>query len=228
MRTLMRLIVLLLIGGVAYAGTTNHQFMVWSDFAWQNFTGSGTDYAVEWSNRFVDNRPTYHQGLLRAGVGHSFTPDLALWLGYAFVPTQPVGTDHFVYEQRSWQQLSWSAVSKSNIALVLRTRLEQRFPNNHGPTAWRLRQRLMLDVVPVINFLPEDFTPLVYDEIMFNLNHPRWIGNNALNQNRIFIGLATRIKNKLVFQVGYINQYIFLNPIDVDNHIFSVSITWQQ
>ncbi|MDF1795001.1 MAG: DUF2490 domain-containing protein [Coxiellaceae bacterium] len=228
MRALVRIIVLFIFSCVVYAGSAEQQFMQWTDLAWQNFTPSGTDYTVEMSNRFLDQRPTYHQGLLRAGVGHSFSSNVAAWVGYAFVPTQPVGTDHFIYEQRSWQQLSWTAVSKPHIGIILRSRLEQRFPNNHGPTAWRLRQRILFDKGEVLDFLPEYFSPVVYDEIMFNLNHPQWVGNNTLNQNRIFIGVSTPIKHKLVLQVGYINQYIFLNPIDVDNHIFSLSLTWLQ
>ncbi|MDF1760483.1 MAG: DUF2490 domain-containing protein [Coxiellaceae bacterium] len=228
MRKLISTVVLLMVSGLLYANSTNHNFMVWTDVNWQDFTDSGVDYTLNSSFRFIDDSPTFNQSVLRGGVGYSFTKDLAAWVGYTFVPTQNVGTNHFVYEQRSWQQLQWAALSAKNIAIVSDTRLEQRYFNQNSATAWRLRQRLTFDLVPVSDFLPVGFTPLVYDEIMFNLNHPQWVGNNTLNQNRLFIGVATRIKDRFVFQLGYLNQYIFLNPIDTDNHVFSLSLTLLQ
>lgn len=228
-----KLLVLLLLclSSLSYANRLNQNFMAWTDFAWQNFTKSGIDYTFNASLRFIDNTPTFNQGVFRAGMGYSFSNDLAAWMGYTFVPTQNVGTNFFTKEQRSWQQLSWNAITKKSVTVVSDTRLEQRYLSNSSGVGWRLRQRITFDFVPVLHFLPIAATPVIYDEVLLNLSHPQWVGSSTLGQNRFFIGFADRIKKIFVFQLGYLNQYVVASSAgtpNTDNHILSLSFVFDQ
>jgi hypothetical protein len=75
-------------------------------------------------------------------VGYKLSDQTSIWLGYAWVRTQPQGKDH-TDEHRIWQQLSWNKpYSWGNVST--RTRLEQRFLNTGDDTGWRFRQFLKL------------------------------------------------------------------------------------
>lgn len=228
MRMLLTVIALLIISTDSLANSTTHNFMVWPDLSWQNYTKSGFDYSLSLSSRFINETPTFHQAVLRAGLGRSLNKDLALWLGYAFVPTQPVSQNHYTIEQRSWQQVSWNIVNKDSVSIVSRSLLEQRYSRGTSGVAWRLRQRLTFEPGSVLDFLPVGTEPIMYDEVFFDLNHPQWTAINTVGQNRAFIGVSSRIRKILVFQLGYMNQYIVGRNSNVDNHIISLSLTVAQ
>jgi hypothetical protein len=228
MRKAIIALILLIIYAASFANSTTHNFMLWPNFDWQDFTKSGIDYSLSLSTRFIDENPNFNQAVLKVGIGKSFDKNLALWIGYTFAPNQPVGSNYFNIEQRSWQQISWNIINNHSLSIVSRSLLEQRYLTENPDVAWRLRQRLTLEPDSVLDFLPEGTAPIIYDEVFFDLNHPQWAGSNTVGQNRAFVGVSSRIHKMLVFQLGYLNQYIVGRNSNVDNHIISLSLTVAQ
>ncbi|HSR01439.1 MAG TPA: DUF2490 domain-containing protein, partial [Methylophilaceae bacterium] len=72
--------------------------------------------------------------LLRGAIGYQITPSVALYQGYAYIPTyDPKNVEH-----RSFQELLIKQPLHKN-ALVHRFRFEQRFIESLEETAYRLR-----------------------------------------------------------------------------------------
>ncbi len=228
MRMIIRLLVVLFaLFGQAIAGDSIQDFMVWSNVIWQKFTPSGVDYSAIASLRFIDQRPTFHQGLFSGLVGYSFKPNLAAWGGYVYFPTQPVGRDHFVIEHRTVQRLNWVAVSHPHVAIEINSLLEQRYAQPYPGVAWRLREQVVLDLVPMEDFQPTKLSPLISDEIFLNLNHPAWVVPETFAQNRLFIGVSVPFnKNTVNFRVGYLNQYLYGFRRDYVRHIFAMAFVF--
>ena len=228
MRKVIAVLSLLLIATPpVYAKAFKQDFMNWTKIRWQRFSKNHIDVAINSSFRFIKQDPGFHQNVTTAGLGYSFNPDLAIWLGYAFIPTQPVGSNSFKIEHRSWQMVDWAPIDNEHFALDIRSILEQRYLRSFAGNAWRLRERLQLDLAPLIDFIPSAFTPIVSDELFFDLNHPVWVSSSALGQNRFFVGLSMPIKKKVaVFQLGYMNQYIIGDRANAMRHIFQIGLVF--
>jgi hypothetical protein len=175
---------------------------------------------LEGQVRFRDDMGTFTQGLPRVGVGYTIFPDTTLWLGYAYVRTEPaIGRDSD--ENRIFQQLTWSHKSEP-VTLSARTRLEQRFFNTGDDTGWRFRQLFALSV-PIRNRLGL----VVNDEVFVHLNDTDWGARTGFDQNRFFIGpewAVDRHRNVRV-RLGYVNQFdeIPIGPNQL-NHILSLNL----
>jgi len=69
----------------------------------------------------------------------------------------------------------------------------------------------------------KDHSLILYDSIFFLLKNPSWTGYNTLiSQNRAFIGIEAVLTNNSSYTIGYMNQYIFANP-DQMNHIVTLT-----
>jgi hypothetical protein len=172
--------------------------------------------------RYLDGGDNFKQGIVRPGLGYEITDSIAVWLGYAWIGTSPVGADYF-QEQRIWQQLTWSTQFKP-VMFLSRTRLEQRFVETGDDTGWRFRQLFKLSYP-----LPfEARLKLVgYDEIFINMNKTDWGADTGLDQNRIFLGIGWNFDpyERIIVEVGYLNQYSH-DPSGNDemNHILSINL----
>ncbi|GAG77321.1 unnamed protein product [marine sediment metagenome] len=142
-------------------------------------------------------------------------------MGYDFVPFSTRSTGDIEFENRPWQQLLWQILGTQNATIVLRTRLEQRFRSLENSTALRLRQNIKLTLPKAI---ANKLTPILFDEMFFNLNHPEWVNKNDINQNRLFMGIQIPIKKNNFLQVGYLNQYEFRSPNNRMSHVFMLSL----
>lgn len=228
MRKIVAIFFLLLVGlEPIHAKQFNQDFMAWTNFRWQYFSQSGFDMAVNSSFRFINQDPGFNQNVTSAGLGYSLNPNLALWAGYGFIPSQPVGSSQFSIEQRSWQMVDWAPINSEHFALDWRSTLEQRYLRDNPGTAWRLRQFIQIDWVPFINFVPIAFTPVISDEMFFDLNHPQWVSSSTFSQNRFFIGISVPLKKQVVvFQLGYMNQYIIADNANSMRHIFRIGLVF--
>ena len=101
-------------------------------------------------------------------------------LGYAWVGTFVEGPNRI--EHRPWEQLQ-ATFRFDDLALALRSRLEQRF--SEGELGWRPRQLVRLQQT-----LTPDVAAVVWDEIFVGLNATSFGQPSGLDQNRLFVGPA--------------------------------------
>lgn len=181
-------------------------------------TDTRIKYYFEPQLQLIDNKYKFEEALLYAGIGYQTTPALTLFLGDAWV-TSRKSTGNYVQENRIWQQANWNAINSAAFKMISRTRLEESKNLSESQWAIRLRQRLMLRI-PLKNW--ENHSLVLSDEVFFDLNHPKWIGNNRFfAENRGFIGIGTKISKQMSFDIGYLNQYQFTNPNQMSHVLFS-------
>ena len=171
--------------------------------------------------RFGDDASSFSQGILRPGIGYSLSSAWTVWLGYAYVRTEPPYASTTTYEQRIWEQVSWAGrIGRSRVSS--RTRLEERFVSTGSQTGWRLRELLKL-IVP----LGSIWSAVAYDEYFYNLNSTNYGATAGSDRNRIFIGPGIRISPKVTIEAGYLHQYVFgTNAPDKSDNILAVSVFW--
>lgn len=213
---------LLLFFDNAFASSLEQHTKIWTSAV---FIGPLTNnkkvkYYLEPELRFIDDKYKFEETLLYAGMGYQTTPNLILFFGDAW-STSKKPTGKYVNENRLWQQASWVPVDNNFFKLSSRTRLEERKNLSEHEWAINLRERLALEI-PLRNW--KNHALVLSDEVFFDLNHPKWVGNNALlSQNRGLIGISTKISKQTSFIIGYLNQYQFTNPPQM-SHILYLSL----
>lgn len=200
--------------------------------AWFMFMGEGRfakdhpEYSrIRWwfdaQARFLNDSNGYDQGLLRPGLGYDLSDEVSVWLGYAWVHSEPEGSRSFE-ENRIWQQLLWTKRFEP-VNFMSRTRLEQRFVETGSETGWRFRQFFKLSV-------PFDESRLglaAYDELFFDLNNTDWGADTGFRQNRLFAGFSWKLNENggTWAEIGYLNQFLNnQNRSDRMNHILSINL----
>lgn len=178
-------------------------------------------YHLELNVRLFNENNVYDQIIARGGLGYQLTPVVSVWQGYDFVPSLDSASDTIEIEQRLWQQMSWQIRQSSPMMVSSRSRLEERHLENNSAWALRLRQRLMLQ-------FPKQFfgkyNPIIADELFFNLNNPVWVNSNAIDQNRVLLGVAMPVLKSSQLVVGYLNQYKVRSSNNKMNHIIYFSL----
>jgi len=171
--------------------------------------------------RFGDDASRFSQGILRPGVGYSLSRAWTVWLGYAYIRTEPPYASTSTEEQRIWEQAMWSDRIGA-VRLVSRTRLEQRFVSTGGQTGWRLREFLKLSVP-----LGATWSAVLYDEYFYNLNSTNYGATAGSDRNRFFVGPGAKISPEVTIEAGYLHQYVFgTNSPDKSDDILAVSAFW--
>ncbi len=201
---------------------------------WFKFKGEGallgisekTRWWLDSQVRIRDDEGGFHQGVVRPGIGYAMTESVTLWGGYAWVRTEPedkVDSD----EHRIWQQITWRDRAE-DFSFRLRTRFEQRFEDSENDVGLRLRGKLgvryrLLD--------PSDWSVVLWNEIMFNLNDADWGPQSGFDQNRLFAGFAWHLggDERVSLEMGYLNQVIDRSRGDSDEmvHVLSLGILFE-
>jgi len=212
----------LLISITAYAQRFDQQAGLWTEtYFYGHFFSDKFKYHTELDLRFKSDDPIFDQAVVRLSLGYVVNPDISLWLGYDFTPDYNVFVEKLEYEQRVWQQLLVHLINHPRFKFDLRTRLEQRDDLDEGRVAWQLRQMLSVTFPSEIR---GKITPFFADEIFFNLNHPVWISEDTVSQNRIFIGILIPWKSDASFRVSYLNQILIGRQVKIMRHIIYVSL----
>ena len=195
---------------------------------WTNFSATGAikdskkfKYMLDVQARFGDNESAFEKGLIRTGLGYQLKANFSLWAGYGWFPTIPSETTKVIHEQRLFQQASWNIVKKDKLSTSLRSRLEQRTLQDEPQWAWRLNERLSFKFTKALH---DKYTPVLSNEIRFNLNHPDWVSANTISENRAFIGLSFPTSKNTNLLIGYLNQYKFKPSGNSMNHNLYVSL----
>lgn len=172
--------------------------------------GSGKSrwhYWIDAQARYPDAGSGVNQLLIRPGIGYDISPTLSVWAGYARFRAH-TSSGRTVTEDRFWQQLSWRARSWGDASLSTRLRLEQRDLSTGSDTGIVLRAQLKY----VRKLTPGGDTDFIASiEPFFDLRDTDWGADSGLSQNRLYFGLGWKLTPKSAIEVGYQNQYRFID-----------------
>ncbi len=170
-------------------------------------TPSRWHYWVDAQARYPDAGSGINQLLIRPGIGYSISPTMSVWVGYARFRTHGA-SGNTVTEDRYWQQLSWALGRWGGGALSTRFRLEQRDLSTGSDTGVVLRAQLKY----VRKLSMDGDTDLIASfEPFVDLKDTDWGADSGLSQNRLYIGLGWKLTQKTGLEVGYQNQYRFID-----------------
>lgn len=176
-------------------------------------------YWFEVQNRYHMTAGKTQITLLRSALGVAYSDSLSLWCGYQWNSIN--GLTEGKQQEIFWQQAIWRALNRPHLSLTLRSRFEFRHPVDRHDWAYRLREQLTLK-------LPNDrcpfITPVIYDEIFFNLNHPIWVNQGLLSQNRLFMGIDIPLSKSVTLETGYMQQYQASRHDKFLNHVLMTTL----
>lgn len=185
-----------------------------------SFANSKYRYYIEPQLRLIDDRYVFNQSLFLVGLGYQLTPDIMVFTGPGWITTKdPQGVTY--HDFRIWQQMTWTVYHTDLLSLNSRTRLEETTRSNAPQMALQFRQRLWVRI-PIKYW--NGHTLSMFDEVFFNLNHPKWASPKFFSQNRAFIGIGTQLSKSVMFDVGYLNQYIMSTRYQ-QNNVLLLSFT---
>ncbi len=175
--------------------------------------------ALEAQERFTDDASRLGQLLLRPAVGYKLDASTTLFVGYAYVGTEPKGRS-ITNEHRVFQQLSFRLLGDGKgVTLTGRTRLEQRFFEEQSGTGLRLRQQLRL-TAPVSRTV----TAVLWSEPFIGFNQTR-LQRGGIGLWRNFVGINVPLGKSFRLEPGYLNQYVVRNGADRIDHIANFAIS---
>ncbi|MEM6330712.1 MAG: DUF2490 domain-containing protein [Planctomycetota bacterium] len=189
--------------------------------------GSPLRWWLDAHYRLRDDTDGFNQSIVRPGLGVEVAPRHALWAGYAWIRTEPVGGGPIgggVFdEHRFWQQ--WTAApSAGDWRLLHRSRFEQRWVETGSDVGLRWRQ--LARAQRLLSDCPQ-WSLVLWDEAFFNLNDTDWGARPGLDQNRAFLGLGYKRcgRARERYEMGYLNQLINRQGgVDGMNHILSLNV----
>lgn len=190
---------------------------LWTAIDFKGSLGEKIQYYVEPQLRFISNNQCFNEANLYVGLGYSTSPKITLWLGNMFNTTHKQNESN-TQQYRIWEQVSWDIFGSHIIRIDSRTRLEQRKQEHQGSWSFRLREKIELDFP-----LKNDYLFILYDEIFLNVNHPSWVNNEFVNQNRAFAGFSIPLTKLIRFETGYLNQFVINKP-DQLNHVLNCTL----
>lgn len=166
--------------------------------------------------RFGRNFTDADRLLLRPALGWEVAPGWSLWLGYAWTPL----LTPLQHEHRPYQQLLAES-TLGPVALVNRTRFEQRFIEGAGGPSLRARHLVRgvwgpLPATPALRLAASE-------ELFVNLNGVTGGPAGGLDQNRAFVGLNVLVNAALQLEAGYLHNHVWrAGGDDRVNHVLLI------
>lgn len=194
---------------------------LWSNMSYYaEKSDSKWGYLINPQVRFIDNRYKLQQVNLFAGLGYQVKDDLQLLFG-VFRNYIKEDTGTVSGENRVWQQASGMLLQRKAFDVASRSRLEERIRNGTNSYANRFRQLFSLEI-PFV----KSSQLIIGNESFLQLNKPDWVSQRTYAQNRFNVGVRGKL-GEMVFEMGYLNQYIF-NNINQMANILYVSIAYSK
>lgn len=198
------LFVLGVLGAVLVAGDAaaqnKRESQLWAGAFVTAKVGDARSGPALWLDLHARRGPDSFTGIVRPGLGWRFSPSVALWGGYAWVPTfQDSDAVPDVHEHRIWQQLIYQG-NVGPLSMQLRPRLEQRFREGED-VAVRFR------IFGRLNARLWHGGPLAiatWVETFLQLGETSWGAPGGFDQNRLFLGLGYT-RGDVRVEPGYLN-----------------------
>lgn len=200
------------------AQAADEDINIWLAQTAQVDLGKGAVLWLEAQERFTNDASRLGQFLVRPAIGYKLDKTTTVYLGYAYVMTDPVGPAKS-HEHRIYQQLSFRLLGDGKgVTLTGRTRFEQRFFENQDGTGWRLRQQLRLTAP-----LSGKVRAVAWTEPFIGFNETTFQRDN-LGLWRNFAGAAIPVGKKFTLEPGYLNQYVVRNGPDRIDHTANLTL----
>ncbi|HVY53074.1 MAG TPA: DUF2490 domain-containing protein [Gammaproteobacteria bacterium] len=135
------------------------------------------------------------------GIGYKIAPCFTPYMGYAYYISDST-SGVISHENVIWQQSIWDIYKSDRVSLSNRARFEERKNTQFAEWACRLREQFTLK----LPFQNTKYSFAIFDELFFNLNHPLWVSNRFLAQNRLFLGIEKKLTKTSTLDIGYLNQ----------------------
>lgn len=162
-------------------------------------------YWIDAQARYFDLGSGVNQYLVRPAIGYQLDGSVQVWAGYArFRSRNRSGA--VSDENRTWQQVNWTAGQWLGGTVTMRTRLLQRNLSTGDDTGLVLR------------FLTKYTRPIGADgkksliigvEPFFDLRDTDWGGDDGIAQNRAYVGVGWPFRENLTIETGYMNQFVW-------------------
>lgn len=204
------------------AAQTREDEQVWINVTVQGSVKDQLIYFAEAQPRFGSGASRLEQLLLRPAIGWRVSDRVSLYQGYAHV-VLPIEGARDRNEERSFQQLNWSAGQVGPGDLSTRTRLEQRWLSDGDDTGWRLRQMIRYRLP--LRADREGVGLLGWTEPFVALNDTDWGARGGFDQLRTFVGAEVPVGGASTAELGYLNQVINRGGgARQVNHVASVTV----
>lgn len=177
-------------------------------------------YWIDAQARYFDIGSGTNQYLVRPAIGFKPGNNLSVWAGFARFRTRGA-SGAVVDENRYWQQLSGSAGEWLGGTVTVRARLLQRFINVSDDMSLLLRTLVRYE-----REIGDDGkrSLILGLEPFFDLRTTDWSGEPGLSQNRVFVGIGWRARDRLSIETGYMNQFLRVGDgEDIRNHLLVVN-----
>jgi hypothetical protein len=187
-------------------------------------------YSVEPQFRLVEPRTSsfnkrnnvFNQFLGNFTGGFEVYPEWQLWFGQTISTIAQDAIARSREEYRAWEQITWQHHTLKNIQINSRFRAEQRKSLDFPQWAFRLRERLIIQVPLTQNMAYE-----LSNEVLYNLNNVPWIDTTSWDQNRAYIAIVQTFSKHYSFAIGYMNQYLFRHkPLEQANNVLYLNFRY--
>lgn len=202
------------LSSLAYSGTPNKG--TWDSFRFTYRQNTPWILYFKAENRYYFKQSNINEFLLRPAIEYLATKTLSLWAGYDFFQSYDDSNQH---RQAVWGQVQINLPKNNWAEINSRLRTELRFSTLGHGNAYRARERIMLTFPLTRN---NTVSPVLFDEVFFNFNHPEWVSNKSISQNRIFLGLEISFDKKTGLLFGYLNRTLYNTHQTLHEHLLSV------
>lgn len=166
---------------------------------------SSLRWAVDAQLRYFDVGTGFHEYLLRPSIGIALNQSTRVWLGYGRFRNK-TRTSFNADENRLWQQIDWRKQDLLGGALTLRARTEQR-----DVTFSSDRRRVLRLMARYQHPLSSSAKTQWYASVepFIDLNTTDWGGGRGLSQNRVQLGISTRLNSNTRIEAGLMHQFFW-------------------
>ncbi len=169
-------------------------------------------------NRWNDDIGDYERTVVRPWVSYSWPEGTHLAVGYDLHEFESPDR----HEHRAWQRIAYQH-PVDRFTLLAHAWLEERFFQNADDVALRLRLNW-----GAATELGRDFGLLLRNELFFDLNGTSRIRNAGLGENQLVLALGRKLPGNLLFEVGYLQQYVDRRGgDDLYNHFVMTGFSWR-
>lgn len=170
-------------------------------------------YYLETEGRFYFNEPRLNSSLVRLAIGHSYDQSVKLWLGYDYLQSLSSSKQ---FTQITWQQVFFQLVNTDAVSITYYSRLGEFFYSRGKGTAYLSRNHTM---ILFNNFFKYNISPMFFNELFVNLNHPEWVSKKTISQNRIFAGVRKPLFEHTDVILGYLNRTVYGSRETLNEHL---------
>ncbi|HNU41582.1 MAG: hypothetical protein UZ12_BCD005001678 [Bacteroidetes bacterium OLB12] len=208
------LLMCLLLSGVAQEKNKEFRQQTWTAYFNQSRLSDKWGLWTDIHFRFTENfGERLGLTIFRVAPMYYVTDQTRISSGYGYITSYNVDPVPDLPEHRLWQQIQWFEKKKA-LSLAQYFRVEERFRRTLSGNevsedytfSWRFRYNFAV-TIPLTRKTVEPKTPFLFLNDEVHVSAGKHIGNNYLDQNRVFAGVGYQFTAQVNAQIGYL--YVF-------------------